>query len=637
MAIVKMSEFNLLVQNEDLDAVLREFQIFKDVQFKDINELVSAENGFQRYQSSFDFEDNDEKREHIISILKFIDQFGQEKKGFLEDLNLLDISFEELEQRAQAVDLDEILDRYAEYYERHQVIEGYESVVPWENDRLTTEQLEVLSNSKVILGTVEKAEQAAFLKDLKAVHQAYFLYKDWDEQEVLFMVLFPENEAESFDIIVEKFDFKRRSARSLGVSDDVKGMMFHLNDYLDKRKNIKSRLFQIVGSKEELKIVYEYLTNIKLREETKLKFIQSKQVTMLSGWIVSANKEVVMEEISKVTNGNHYLEIDHAPFHSREVPILLKNNKFNEAFEMITTMYSRPRYDELDPTPLLAPFYGLFYGMMLADIGYGLVMFVVMSLLLKVTNMKPSLKGMVRFLRYLSIPVMIWGAIYGSFFGGLIELPALLDIHNQFTFVLILALGIGVIHIFFGMAIKGYIYVRDYKKRYVLYDVIFWYVLLLATIVLATQIFTDVLAPLSQPAWIAFIIAAVGIVLTNGRSAKSVPTKMASGLYSLYGITNYLSDIISYSRLMALGLAGASIGVAFNMMIDMVSGMGIFSLLLGSLIFIIGHGFNLVINGLSAYVHSARLTYVEFFGKFYSGGGKAFRNFRAAPTYVNVR
>ncbi len=184
--------------------------------------------------------------------------------------------------------------------------------------------------------------------------------------------------------------------------------MFHLNDYLDKRKNIKSRLFQIVGSKEELKIVYEYLTNIKLREETKLKFIQSQQVTMLSGWIVSANKEVVMEEISKVTRGNHYLEIDHAPFHSREVPILLKNNKFNEAFEMITTMYSRPRYDELDPTPLLAPFYGLFYGMMLADIGYGLVMFVVMSLLLKVTNMKPSLKSMVRFLRYLSIPMMIW-------------------------------------------------------------------------------------------------------------------------------------------------------------------------------------------------------------------------------------
>ncbi len=195
MAIVKMSEFNLLVQNEDLNAVLREFQIFKDVQFKDISELATAENGFRKYQSSFDFEDNDEKREHIISILKFIDQFGQEKKGFLEDLNLLDITFEELEQRAQAVDLDEILDRYAEYYERHQVIEGYESIVPWENDRLTTEQLEVLAQSKVILGTVEKAEQAAFIKDLKAIDQAYFLYKDWDEQEVLFMVLFPENEA----------------------------------------------------------------------------------------------------------------------------------------------------------------------------------------------------------------------------------------------------------------------------------------------------------------------------------------------------------------------------------------------------------------------------------------------------------
>ena len=637
MAIVKMSEFNLIVQTEDLDKVLREFQLFRDVEFKDITELAKASNGFKVFESDYDFDKNNEKQEHIISILKFIDQFGQQKKGFLEDLNLLDIDFRELEERALAVNLDEILDRYAEFYERHEVIAGYESVIPWENHRLSTDQLEELSKSKIQLGTVLNEDREAFIKDLKTISQSYVLHKQLDDELSLFMILFPESENDAFDILIEKFDFKRRSARSLDVSEDVNEMRFHLDDYLDKRKNIKTRLFQIVNNKDELKIVYEYLENIKLREETKKKFIQSQQTTMLSGWIVSDKKEIVIEGINEVTGGNHYLEIDNAPFHSRDVPILLRNNKFNQAFEMITTMYSRPRYDELDPTPLLAPFYCLFYGMMLADVGYGLVMFVVMSLLLKTTNMKPGTKNMVSLLRYLSFPVMLWGAIYGSFFGGLIELPILIDIHSQFTLVLIMALGIGIVHIFFGMGIKGYIYVRDYKKRYVLYDVIFWYILLLASVILATSIFTDALAPLFTGAGIAFIVAALGIILTNGRDGKSVATKAAGGLYALYGITNYLSDIISYSRLMALGLAGASIGLAFNMMIDMVSGYGIFGILLGSIIFIVGHGFNLGINGLSAYVHSARLTYVEFFGKFYSGGGKAFTNFRAAPTYVNVR
>lgn len=637
MAIVKMSEFNLVVANDHLDDVLREFLVFSDVEFKDVSENLSDKHDFKPYVSDYDFESHAKKQEHIVSILKIIDRFGQRKKGFLEDLKLLDMDYEQLEERVNNIDLDDILNRYAEFYERHEVIEGYESIIPWENHRLSIEELEELSNAKIILGTVELEYQSQFVKELSSLKDAYVLYRPLDEEEALFMIKFPESEQESFDILVEKVDFKYRSARSLDVLSDCDIMMNRLSEHLEKRQNIMKRLFQIGEIKDDLKIVYEYLENEKLKEETKRLFVQSQYMTYLSGWIVSDKQQEVTDRISKVTNGNHYLEIEAAPFHSREVPIKLKNNKFNEAFEMITTMYSQPRYDELDPTPLLSPFYALFFGMMLADVGYGIVMFVTMSLLLRFTNMKPSMKGMMRFLRYLSIAVTGWGFVYGSFFGGLIELPALIDIHSQFTFVLFVALGIGLVHLFFGMAIKGYIYIRDYKKRYVIYDVVFWYILLISAIILVSQIFTDMLAPYMSFAWIGLIGSALGIVLTNGRDAKTIPTKLASGLYALYGITNYMSDIISYSRLMALGLAGASIGLAFNMMIDMVSGFGIFSIIFGAIIFMIGHGFNIMISGLSAYVHSARLTYVEFFGKFYTGGGKAFNSFRAAPTYINVK
>ena len=202
MAIVKMSEFNLIVQTEDLDKVLREFQLFRDVEFKDITELAKASNGFKVFESDYDFDKNNEKQEHIISILKFIDQFGQQKKGFLEDLNLLDIDFRELEERALAVNLDEILDRYAEFYERHEVIAGYESVIPWENHRLSTDQLEELSKSKIQLGTVLNEDREAFIKDLKTISQSYVLHKQLDDELSLFMILFPESETDAFEILI---------------------------------------------------------------------------------------------------------------------------------------------------------------------------------------------------------------------------------------------------------------------------------------------------------------------------------------------------------------------------------------------------------------------------------------------------
>ena len=159
---------------------------------------------------------------------------------------------------------------------------------------------------------------------------------------------------------------------------------------------------------------------------------------------------------------------------------------------------------------------------------------------------------------------------------------------------------------------------------------------LIGAIVLVSQIFTDMLKQYNSIAIPMMVVGMVGIVLTNGRDAKTLGGKLISGLYSLYGITNYVGDIVSYSRLMALGLAGASIGVAFNMMIDMVSGMGFISVILGSIIFMIGHTFNLLISGLSSYVHAARLTYVEFFGKFFVGGGKAFKPFTVSPTYIKI-
>lgn len=618
MAIVKMSEFKLLTMNTDVDELLRAFQIYKDVSFAETIE-VGVE-GFEPVESHYDFSDNMKKQEHIQSVLKSLGEYRKkngEKKPLITNLNVKNMSYEELEQGVKSTDLDEILDTYSEFYERpHQPVEGFKFYIPWEIEVMDQDELKTLENQVPMIGTIPGEFVEDMIVELEHIKPIYYMYQHNYEEEAIFVVIAPEEYHEAVEIIGDKYELEKRSAVSLHIEHKVQALEDLLQQNIDKRQNIKERISKIGHYQDALQMHYEYLRNEHLSETIRLKFYQSEHVTLIRGWVASDREEEFKELVASTTNGVYDLEINPAERHSEEVPIKLKNNKFNQAFEAITNMYSQPRYDELDPTPLLAPFYAMFFGMMLADFGYGLVMGILAYGTLKLINLKPSTENMIRLLGFVSIPTMLWGLIYGSFFGGIIPLKPLIDINNEFLKVLLMALGFGIFHLFTGLAIKGYIYIRDSKKRYVLYDVIFWYVTIISVLILVSQLFTDQFTPYKQYALVAMVVGMVGIVLTNGREAKSVGGKMASGMYALYGITNYIGDIVSYSRLMALGLAGASIGVAFNMMVELISGVGIVGPILGALVFIGGHTFNLLISGLSSYVHSARLTYVEFFGKF---------------------
>lgn len=638
MAIVKMSEFNLIVMNKDVDALLDDFQNFKDISFA--QETKIDVNGFEPVVSQYDFALNRRRQEHIQSVLKSIAEYkkkNEKKPKLLESFSVKQMTYEELIQGVNDSDLDEILDTYAEYYESpYAPVEGYHFHIPWEKESLMKEDILLLQNQSPLIGTVGKEFVEDIKSELKQIKPVYYIHDEKNEDEVIFVIIAPEAYREAVMIVADKYELEKRSAVSLHIQEQVDAMIEVLEENIEKRVSIGERIAKIGHYQDVLQMHYEYLRNEYVKESMRLNFYQSAYTTYIRGWVQTEDESVFEDMVERNTSGVFDLEINPAPLHSIEVPIKLKNNRFNQAFEQITNMYSQPRYDELDPTPLFAPFYAFFFGMMLADFGYGMVMGILAYCALKFINFKPGMHNMIKMLGYVSVTTMIWGLIYGSFFGGMVPLKPIIDINNQFTLVLVMSVGFGVFHLFTGLAIKAYIYIRDYKFRYVLYDVVFWYMALLGVVVLVSQLFSDILAPYSEIALIVMAIGMVGIVLTNGRDAKTAPGKVASGLYSLYGITNYIGDVVSYSRLMALGLAGASIGVAFNMMVEIVQGFGVIGTVFGVLIFIGGHTFNLLISGLSSYVHSARLTYVEFFGKFYVGGGRAFKPFRADPTYINV-
>jgi V/A-type H+-transporting ATPase subunit I len=246
------------------------------------------------------------------------------------------------------------------------------------------------------------------------------------------------------------------------------------------------------------------------------------------------------------------------------------------------------------------------------------------------------MKDFMKFFFYLSFPTIFVGAIYGSFFGDFIVLPTkILDPNIDINTVLILSLTLGVIQILCGLVIKAYSLIRIGLIKEAFYDAISWMITLISIGLLVAAKSLNWPSFLATIFMVTMIIGMATIVLTNGRDAKTKAGQIAAGAYELYGISGYVGDLVSYTRLMALGLSGGSIAGAFNLLINTLPGVA--GLLFGPLLFVLMHIFNLALSLLGGYVHTARLQYVEYFGKFYEGGGKPFKAFKTSEKFVKIK
>jgi V/A-type H+-transporting ATPase subunit I len=652
MAIVKMNKFTLLTFESLKNKLLESFQGFEEVHFINLqDESFLEKNEDYRNLQKDTVDEKYSLYEENVSKLKFALDFLEPyitKKSMIKSLKegKKTISFSELRRITET---NEWIDIYEKLKEKEQKLNSLkndytkyqteiENLSPWINFDSSFKTLKNLKSVSYLIGTISLQNEENLKSELSAdIPDSYIEILGHSNEDTYFLVLVMKSEEEKAIEIIRKYGFSNFALNYDGVPNEIiKDFKLKLSDINKVSEEVKESIKAFEEKIELLQFSYEYYSNELLKSNAVTNFLKTGKVVAICGWC-SVDSSSRMEKLVKDTLATDYvLEFyEVVEDEIEDVPVRLKNNKVVEAFESVTEMFSLPKYNEIDPTPLLAPFYFAFFGMMVADVGYGVLTFIASSIALKVFNLDKKTKNFIQFFFYLSISTTIFGAIYGSYFGNAIKIPGLIDPSRDINTILIMSIVFGIIHIFFGLGIKAYVLIRAGQYLNAFYDVGSW----VLTLVGAGLFGAGSLIGLSQGgvqiAKICMFLGMILIVATQGRYAKSFGGKMGSGLYALYGITGYIGDLVSYTRLMALGLAGGSIANALNLIMSYFPGISLF--IIGPIFFVAVQMFNLLLSMLGAYVHTCRLQYVEYFSKFYEGGGKPFRAFKPINKYLELK
>lgn len=381
------------------------------------------------------------------------------------------------------------------------------------------------------------------------------------------------------------------------------------------------------ASLNELKTYLDYVEITLMRLEAKKRLRVTGKCAVIGAYVPAKAADRVTAMLDETGAA---WELTDADSKRENVPILLDNNKLGSKFEGIVGMYSFPKYDEFDPSFIMSFFYIAIFGLMFADFGYGLVLTLGCLAGLKLMHPKGNLKRFLGMFAICGVSSMVCGALFGGWFGDMparvlngffgieeASLPKMalaFDMMKDPITFLVVSLAMGALHLLCGMAVKFYILWREKKYFEAIFDVGSWFVVFAGIGVYFVN---------STAGMICAGVGVLMLVATQGRAAKNPLMKIAKGVMSLYDLIGYASDLLSYSRILALSLASAVIASVVNIFATM-KGVSVAGIIMFILIGFIGHLLNFAVNILGTYVHTSRLQYIEFFGKFYEGGGREF-------------
>ncbi|MFH1367375.1 MAG: hypothetical protein ABIH38_05370 [Patescibacteria group bacterium] len=503
--------------------------------------------------------------------------------------------------------------------------------------------------TKIILGSVNENNYDEFLRATEKLKNIAFEKSYIGNREVHFALIYKKELEKNIKDLLVKFDFK--SAQIPAVQCQARGETEICQREIIKaekdKEELANKIKKLTLHLPNLRLVSDYLAWKKEQKEALDKATGTQKTFALLFFMEECFAEVLSDKMAAITP-NFALE-KMALEEGENPPVVIRNNNLIEPFESVTGIYGMPLPSEPDPTPYLAPFFFIFFGFCVSDAGYGLVISSLMFAMLKISKKPASEMKLIRLLFYGGLSTLIVGALFGSWFGidistmshnwfrQFVEFFKVIDPIKNPLLVLLIAFCFGLIQILTGLLISCFWKIKHKKATEGLLGPGLWFsgLLILILWVLAK---VNVLPASLNPFLLYLLLAAVlALIVANGRQTKNIFLKPLLGLYSLYGAVNYLSDTLSYSRLLALGLATGIIAMVINLIaglaIDMIPFVGY---LFAVLILIGGHIFNIAINSLGAFIHSGRLQFVEFFPKFMEGGGSRFRFFKKTSKYLRI-
>ncbi len=382
----------------------------------------------------------------------------------------------------------------------------------------------------------------------------------------------------------------------------------------------------------EMQILYDFLGLEIEKAQAESGFVRTDSTFVVEGWLPASVAEEVLAEIrGRTENVCAFLT---EPEKEDNPPTLLSNPKLIAPFEEITNLYSAPAYGELDPNPFMAVFFFIFYGFMMADAGYGIVMTIAALIILNVFKLEKGTSRLIALIGISGISTIFWGVMFGGLF-GIEGIPALwFNPLNEPLMMFGLSLGLGVVQVVFGYGL--YTYKSFKRKKYFagIVDVLFKITIIVGVGLILLNLLLGLSSAFATAGIVVIIASLVGIVATAGHNSPTVGGKIAGGFAGIYDLVNLLSDILSYARLFGLALASAAIALAFNTLGALFFGIPVVGYVIGIIVLIPLHVFNLGLGLLSGYVHNARLQFIEFYNKFYDGGGRLFSPMGEKTKYI---
>ena len=638
MAIVKMNKFNLLAFKSDRDELLNSLQAFNYVHFNDL-ERDEEKTYLEEVRNTERLNALDSDMTKVDYVISIIESYMKDR-GLDLDNDFSELSLEGVKQRGENFDFGLIYGKIKDLVEKRENALAKRSdyqnklsaLKPWKDIDVDIEKLYDSKRVFVETGTVssqfyEQIQKALVERNL----EKSLVYKVSEADKTNYIVAVSSlDEKDDLIDLIREFGFSRVKINSnKRIVDEIDDLSYNLKENQESIDGIEKEIVDFKKYLKDLYIYKAYILNKRRKEESSEFFLETNLMNVIEGYVPVDKTERFKKDVKDVLGENYILDIKEADKDDSKVPIILKNNKLVDPYEEVVKTYSLPKYNEIDPSGLVAIFYTIFTGFMIGDLGYGALAVIAILLALKFKKFPESTEKTLRLFLRISISACVFGFIFGSVFGGIIDVPfGWIDTAKDINELIVMSLIIGGISLFTALGVKGYMYLRDGKPMDAFYDVGFMYMAVGGAIALALT-----KSPIAK--WV-MIIGIVGILLFAGRDAASIGGRLGSGAYDVYGLTGWIGDFVSFLRLMALVLSGGFVAYSVNIIVKMVAGAGIGGIIAGAIIFIVFQLFNMFLSYLSAYVHGLRLIYVEMFNKFYEGGGVKFREMIEDTKFVKI-